>query len=353
MGLLTYGTGLNVGELFNYAWSWVRYLGGWAIYVLILVGVFLLGMLVVNVLIHGWKAIFGSSDEDACCPKHCRLKCKAEKEKEKKPEKAKKVGEVQAKETEQSKKEKKIKDDTTRNAKLEELKTKLKSKKAVIKKEKQKIDEFNSEKAKEMKELMVSLSEVEDARDAKKKETSKLDADIDNLESKLAKLIAEKQNLARESSKTYKQIEKLNKKKERLEKTRDIEMEAYLEEKQAIKMEIESMYNKIDDLEENDNGTLEGAAAADTAAMIKFLEQIAAEKEKDLECPICLETAIVPIFSCSESHVICSQCRPKVQRCPECRVLYKGLPRRHRFAEKTAKELEDLRQQLAVLTEKA
>merc|ERR1712156_1356155 len=217
--------------------------------------------------------------------------------------------------------EKRIKDDTTRNAKLEELKTKLKSKKAVIKKEKQKNDEFNSEKAKEMKEVMVSLSEVEDARDAKRKETSKLDADIDNLESKLAKLIAEKQNLARESSKTYKAIEKLNKKKERLEKTRDIEMEAYLEE--------------------NDNGTLEGSAAADTAAMIKFLEQIAAEKEKDLECPICLETAIVPIFSCSESHVICSQCRPKVQRCPECRVLYKGLPRRHRFAEKTAKELED------------
>merc|ERR1711973_280614 len=114
----------------------------------------------------------------------------------------------------------------------------------------------------------------------KREETSKLDADIDNLESKLAKLIAEKQNPARESSKTYKAIEKLNKKKERLEKTRDVEMEAYLEEKQAMKMEIESMYNKIDDLEENDNGTLEGAAAADTAAMIKFLGQIAAEKEK-------------------------------------------------------------------------
>ena len=53
-----------------------------------------------------------------------------------------------------------------------------------------------------------------------------------------------------------------------------------------MKMEIESMYNKIDDLEENDNGTLEGSAAADTAAMIKFIEQIAAEKEKDLECPV-------------------------------------------------------------------
>ena len=55
MGLLTYGTGLNAGELFSYAWSWIKYLGGWAIYVLILVGVFLLGILMVNVLIHGWK----------------------------------------------------------------------------------------------------------------------------------------------------------------------------------------------------------------------------------------------------------------------------------------------------------
>ena len=55
MGLLTYGTGLSAGELFNYAWSWIKYLGGWAIYALILVGVFLLGILVVNIVIQGWK----------------------------------------------------------------------------------------------------------------------------------------------------------------------------------------------------------------------------------------------------------------------------------------------------------
>ena len=57
MGLLTYRTGLLPVELFtfSYAWSWIRYLGGWAFYVLILVGVFLLGILMVNVLIHGWK----------------------------------------------------------------------------------------------------------------------------------------------------------------------------------------------------------------------------------------------------------------------------------------------------------
>ena len=78
----------------------------------------------------------------------------------------------------------------------------------------------------------------------------------------------------------------MNKKKERLEKTRDVEMEAYLEEKQSMKQEIESMYRRIEDLEENDSGCLEASAASDTSWMVKFLEQVAADKEKDLECPV-------------------------------------------------------------------
>jgi len=83
---------------------------------------------------------------------------------------------------------------------------------------------------------------------------------------------------------------------------------------------------------------------------VDFIMQSIESKEKDLECPVCLETAIAPIFSCPESHVICSTCRPKVSKCPECRVTYKGPPRRHRFAEKTAGELEALRQQLLIVS---
>ena len=207
------------------------------------------------------------------------------------------------------------------------MKTKLEGKRAQVKKEKEKNDKLTTEKTREMGDLVMTLLEVEVARDAKRRASSQLDENISSSESKLAQLLKQRQSLVSECGKTYKQIEKLSKKKERLERTRDIEMEAYLEEKQSMKQEIESMFRKIEDLEENDSGCLETSGPSDTTWMVKFLEQVAADKEKDLECPvrletessfcyqllfqICLETAMVPIFSCQESHVICSQCRPK------------------------------------------
>ena len=54
--------------------------------------------------------------------------------------------------------------------------------------------------------------------------------------------------------------------------------------------------------------------------MIKFLKEAIEKKEQDLKCPICLETAQPPIFMCPDSHIICSECAPKVHTCPECRV---------------------------------
>lgn len=36
------------------------------------------------------------------------------------------------------------------------------------------------------------------------------------------------------------------------------------------------------------------------------------EKEKELECPVCMETASVPMFTCSYQHMICGCCRPQV-----------------------------------------
>ena len=53
--------------------------------------------------------------------------------------------------------------------------------------------------------------------------------------------------------------------------------------------------------------------------MIKFLKEAIEKKEQDLKCPICLERAQPPIFMCPASHIICSACGPKVQKCPECR----------------------------------
>ena len=86
--------------------------------------------------------------------------------------------------------------------------------------------------------------------------------------------------------------------------------------------------------------------------MVEFLREAIAKKEDDLLCPVCLEPAKVPIFSCPDSHIICSTCVPKLksQECPQCRVRLPESLRRDRFAEKTAKEYEELLQRLSNLS---
>ena len=86
--------------------------------------------------------------------------------------------------------------------------------------------------------------------------------------------------------------------------------------------------------------------------MVDFLKKAITRKEEDLLCPVCLEIALTPIFTCPDSHIICSACVPKlkVQECPQCRVVLAQPLKRHRFAEKTAVELEELLQAMKKLT---
>ena len=81
----------------------------------------------------------------------------------------------------------------------------------------------------------------------------------------------------------------------------------------------------------------------------ELLDFLIKQKETDLECPVCFVTATVPIYSCLESHLICSACRPRVTECPECRVVYKDKQptNRHRYAEKMVEELNMLRGELS------
>ncbi|PSN54349.1 hypothetical protein C0J52_16043 [Blattella germanica] len=39
----------------------------------------------------------------------------------------------------------------------------------------------------------------------------------------------------------------------------------------------------------------------------------------ELECPVCLEYMLPPIFFCENGHNICSACRTKLVKCPSCR----------------------------------
>jgi len=80
---------------------------------------------------------------------------------------------------------------------------------------------------------------------------------------------------------------------------------------------------------------------------IDFINEAIKTKSQDLQCPVCLEEASSPIYSCpSRGHILCSSCRPAVSSCPECRQSLGKEWVRHRFAERTAEELEGLRKKL-------
>ena len=84
--------------------------------------------------------------------------------------------------------------------------------------------------------------------------------------------------------------------------------------------------------------------------MLAFLEKSIADKERELECPTCLEVAPPPLYMCQDSHLICSACRPRLDRCPLCRVPLTGTARRHRFAEKLYQDLKELQQQREMIS---
>ena len=116
---------------------------------------------------------------------------------------------------------------------------------------------------------------------------------------------------------------------------KSMEVKAIMAKKDQKIFDLQSEMRKKDDLQKG---------------MITFLIKSIEEKEAALECPVCLETAKAPIFMCQQQHLICFKCRPRLTLCPECREAYQGLPRRHRYAERDAEELEKMRKELTSMT---
>lgn len=52
---------------------------------------------------------------------------------------------------------------------------------------------------------------------------------------------------------------------------------------------------------------------------------------KELECPLCENTCIAPIYSCVNGHLICSGCHSLGLNCPVCDETYTNV--RNIFAE--------------------
>ena len=68
-------------------------------------------------------------------------------------------------------------------------------------------------------------------------------------------------------------------------------------------------------------------------ARLEFLQHEITRLEQELKCPVCFDPCTSPIYSCDAQHMVCSTCRPQLDKCPECRARYRNLGR-HRYAER-------------------
>ena len=163
------------------------------------------------------------------------------------------------------------------------------------------------------------------------------------INSEVETLIREKEAIKVSLAENNERLKELLSKKNEMDEMTDTEMKK-LKEQEAEVREILSRLSVSDPPRQS-------SRSADSE-MVEFLNQSIAEKEEDLLCPVCLEFAQTPIFTCPDSHIICSSCVPKLktQKCPQCRVALPDPLRRHRFAEKAAADLEKLMQKMAKLT---
>ena len=212
-------------------------------------------------------------------------------------------------------------------------------------------------KGTEMSELLSKLDEAEEEKAAILKEVARIEAAT-------RKLQDEKENLVPKIREKDEKLKKIQEKKNRLEKFLDVKGAENKNAKDQLERELEEIKNKIDNLRKV--GDLSKVEPESQNLRLNWLEDWIEAKEKELECPVCLEVASVPIYCCAEQHMICCMCRPKVKLqscslltivvfqvsvCPECRDFYPKKPMRHRFAEKALEELSGLKQERARIAE--
>ena len=199
--------------------------------------------------------------------------------------------------------------------------------------------------ADDIRHVVFMMDKSRDEKNIKLTEVEKLDEELIMFETEITKLKQKKAELLEESKNDDERIHNYEYKKHQLEWDLEREITKNKERGNSIKDQILHLEIELQETEKltHNHPNNDAQIYEERKEFLTFIDDQIIEKEKELECPVCLEVASSPIFMCSEQHLICSTCRPKLSNCPECRVVYKGKNRRHRYAEKTAEELERLK----------
>jgi len=212
-------------------------------------------------------------------------------------------------------------------------------------------------KSVEMRYLISMISKSRDEHNIKVKEIESLDKELSDLEEKMLEIQEKKSKMIKESDADSERVLRYEGEKHRLEEYIEQQLKTNKQEGLKIKDEIVDLESKLQETRKSiknmPNKMLicnrKCLAFEPNKELIDFIDHQIDEKEKELECPVCLEVAEAPILMCADQHLICSNCKPGVKNCPECRVFYDGNIRRHRYAEKAAEQLVRLKEKKAKL----
>ena len=182
----------------------------------------------------------------------------------------------------------------------EDQRTKIEEKEARLKENMEYLEYVRQVKGKKMAHLITTLDALEDEKNKKTKEISVVDM-------KIADLQADRERLIKEVEERNDQMISLAREKEDLEKDIDRNVEEAKRDIAALEEEIKSL--RIGSPSKAVKSKEEPKPKRNpNIQLLEYIENKIEAKQKELECPVCLEIASAPIFTCSDLHLICSHC---------------------------------------------
>merc|ERR1712142_773569 len=140
-------------------------------------------------------------------------------------------------------------------------------------------------------------------------DVNKMGNQLKELEFKMKDLKQKKINLVIESKTVDKKIQEYECEKLKLEEDIEKEVKIKEEKENTLSAEMTNLERKLNDaeisirnlLKVTKNNTMQ-LPAEPIKDLLEFIGHEICEKERELECPVCLDVAAPPILMCSEQH---------------------------------------------------
>jgi len=158
-----------------------------------------------------------------------------------------------------------------------------------------------------------------------------------DVENAIKSLIERKRCIQQKQEEAEKEVQELEKRREKVEESSAALIKQQKENLFKVQENLKNVRQELD--------LAEGRPSKKTD-LENFIARQIEELRLELECPVCLEvTTKAPIFKCSEDHLVCRECRPKLSECPQCREMYRDEMKRFRGAERQGEKLDALLQE--------